>query len=471
MNRLGLLLAILIANFTTGMAQTADPVVMTVNGRPVPRSEFEYAFHKNSKLQSEAERVSVADYAEMFANYKLKVAEAEATGIDTTESFRREYAMYRDIQLKPYLVDSAYIDSVARGVYDRYAERVGGRDLLLVSHILIRVPQQADDAADAAARAKADSLYSLLQGGADFATIARMYSHDTPSARNGGEMPWIAPGNTLQEFEDVIYALAPGQTSGVFRSPVGYHIARLIDRKKLEPYAERRPDILEYLKRQNIEEKSADQKIERVMEQTGQSREEVMESVMRNAIADNDNLRYLLREYYEGLLLVAVSERDVWKTASADTEALDAFFKKNKNNYKWSEPRFKGFVVHSRNEKSLKEALKLLKKAGTTAVLKGTLNSDTLTVVKADRGVYKKGDNAYVDMHVFGGKEAVGMPSFTHNAVQGKKLKQPKEWTDVRAAVTADYQSEVESRWVKELRSKYPVVINREVLSTVADER
>ena len=62
-----------------------DPVIMTVNGVDVPKSEFEYLYNKNSQQQINPQNLE--DYVEMFKLYKLKVADARAEGIDTLPSF------------------------------------------------------------------------------------------------------------------------------------------------------------------------------------------------------------------------------------------------------------------------------------------------------------------------------------------------------------------------------------------------
>ena len=124
-----------------GQQSDENPVLMTVAGKPVTRAEFEYAYNKNNNIEGAVEHKTVEEYAEMFLNYKLKVAEAESQRIDTLTSFITEFRSYRDMQLTPHLVDQAYIDSVARSLYDKQAERIAGRDLIDCSHILLLVKQ------------------------------------------------------------------------------------------------------------------------------------------------------------------------------------------------------------------------------------------------------------------------------------------------------------------------------------------
>ena len=123
-------------------------------------------------------------------------------------------------------------------------ERIGDRGLVKPAHILLHVKQDEDNAKLEAARIKADSLYQVLQKGANFAELAKKYSQDPGTAKNGGELPWIQPGQTFQEFEDAAYALKVGEMSKPVKSPVGYHIILMKDRKQLEPYDSLRENIL-----------------------------------------------------------------------------------------------------------------------------------------------------------------------------------------------------------------------------------
>ena len=80
---------------------TDNPVIMTINGKDVKLSEFEYMYHKNNKQQIEKE--SLEDYVDRFVVYKLKVAEAEAAGLDTVKTFVTEFNGHKAELMKPYL--------------------------------------------------------------------------------------------------------------------------------------------------------------------------------------------------------------------------------------------------------------------------------------------------------------------------------------------------------------------------------
>ena len=97
-----------------------DPVIMTVNGVDVPKSEFEYLYNKNSQQQINPQ--SLDDYVEMFKLYKMKVADARAEGLDTLASFRKESEQYRHELAEPLLADSAFLNSLVDKAYERSKE-------------------------------------------------------------------------------------------------------------------------------------------------------------------------------------------------------------------------------------------------------------------------------------------------------------------------------------------------------------
>lgn len=193
-----------------------DPVIMTVNGVDVPRSEFEYLYNKNSQQQINPQTLD--EYVEMFKLYKMKVADAKAEGIDTTAAFLKETAQYRHDLAAPYLTDSVYINQLVKEAYDRSLEEVEAYHIMLF--------KTRDAAVNASLRQRADSLRDVLRGGGDFADLAVRYSQDRGSKNRGGWMGWIVAGAYPAAFELEAYSLPEGAISDVVESPVGYHILK-----------------------------------------------------------------------------------------------------------------------------------------------------------------------------------------------------------------------------------------------------
>lgn len=196
--------------------------------------------------------------------------------------------------------------------------------------------------------------------------------------------------------------------------------------------------------------------------------------LVRDKLSDsNPDYRNLVNEYSDGILLFDISQQRVWQKAANDHEGVEKFFKKNRKKYAFDEPRFKGYVVFTNSdslETAVKEYLSTLK-----TVDPKTLNKDLREKfgkdVRAERVIAKKGENPISDYLGFGGPRPDSSKMSWHNvfAFRGKIINNPEEADDVRGQVTTDYQNALEAEWIKELRKKYPVTINKEVLDTVSE--
>ena len=454
-----------------------DPTVMTINGQPVARSEFEYSYNKNN-AEGVIDKKTVEQYVDLFVNYKLKVAAALEARLDTLTSFKQEFAQYRDQQIRPSFVTDADIEAEARKVYDNTKLAIGPRGLVRPAHIFLYLGQQATPEQQQQAKERIDSIYGALKAGADFADMARRLSQDRGSAANGGLLPWIGPNQTLKEFEDKAYALKDGEMSEPFLSPAGYHIILMKGHKQLEPYDSLRSNILGFLEQRNVRERIARMRIDTIVAHSHGTltREEVLARRADSLMALDPDLKNPIREYHDGLLLYEISNRTVWDKAARDSAGLEAFFKKNKKKYAWAEPRYKGMAYHVKDEadvEAVKDCVKDLPFTEWADALRNTFNSDSVLRIRVEKGIFKRGDNALIDREVFK-KDTVVAPTkdYPIDAVYGKLLKKgPEEYTDVIGLVTADYQDMLEKEWVAGLRRKYAVEVNKEVLATVNNHK
>ena len=183
-------------------------------------------------------------------------------------------------------------------------------------------------------------------------------------------------------------------------------------------------------------------------------------------------LKNLMQEYHDGILLFEISLKEVWDKATQDTAGITEFFNRNKKNYKWDAPRYKGCIVYAKDKKVAKAAQQIIKTANPDSVaayINNRLNTDSVKNVRFERGIWKKGDNKAVDRLAFKDKKNGYTPSeeLPVEILIGKKLKAPQEYTDERGRVTSDYQDYLEQQWVQQLRKKYPVVVNKEVLDKI----
>ena len=456
------------------VAQIADdPTIMVINGEPVLRSEFEYSYNKNNS-EGVIDKKTVEEYVDLFINYKLKVVAAIDAKYDTLQSFKDEFAQYRDQQVLPMLVTDADVEAEAHRIYDQTVKGIGPDGLVKVAHILLRLDQQASEEDIKVAKERADSVYKALKEGADFTELAKKVSQDPGSARMGGELPFVQRGQLVKEFEDAAFALQPGEMSEIVQSPYGYHIILMKERKMMEPFEYHHDAIIRFIEQRNMRDRIASQKVDSLVSASGgqKTKAEIMEEKADSLSATDMELRYLIQEYHDGLLLYEISNELVWDKAAKDEAGLAKFFKKNKKRYGWDAPRFKGMAYHVKEHadvEAVKACVKKLPFDQWAEKLRTTFNADSVIRIRVEKGIFKEGDNALVDSIVFKKDTTVAkLKDYPIDAVYGKILKKgPEDYTDVRGLVVADYQEELEKNWVAELRRKYAVKVDEEVLKTV----
>ncbi len=218
MNKTLFSVALIAATFLSAAAKEEDPELMTVNGKSVPLSEFEYLYQKNNSQQLQPQ--SLDEYVDMFVTYKLKVADAEAAGLDTLESFKREFNGYRNELARPYLHDTETEERLINESYSHMQEEVD------VSHIMLSLGMNPEEV-----RAQKDRLDSIrteiLAGNASFEDMALQFSIDRAAKRNQGHMGFITANQYPYTFETAAYQTAPGEISPVIETPFGYHIVKV----------------------------------------------------------------------------------------------------------------------------------------------------------------------------------------------------------------------------------------------------
>ena len=228
-------LAMLCLSIPALSMEDEDPIIMTINGKPIQRSEFEYSYNKNNG-DDVIDHKTVEEYVELFVKYKRKVEAALDAQYDTLTSYRKEFRQYRDQQVAPTLINDNDVEAEAQRIYKSTKERIGPDGLVNPQHILIRVGQNDTEEAKNTAEQRADSIYNAIVAGANFDNLAISLSQDPGSARRGGDIGWIQHGQTLPKFDEVIFALKDGEVSKPVLTEVGYHIIKVKGRKQLEPY-------------------------------------------------------------------------------------------------------------------------------------------------------------------------------------------------------------------------------------------
>ena len=419
--KLKVLLGVMVLCGVVSFAQSSDPILMRINGQSVTRSEFEYSYNKNN-AEGVIDKKTINDYIPLFIAYKLKVEAAKDAKLDTLNSFQKEFAGYRDQQIRSAFITDEDVEAEAKKLYAETQQQIDNNGgMLKLAHILILVPQHADSLTQLSAKHRIDSIYTALKKGAYFAKLAKDLSQDQGSASKGGELSWIVKGQTLKEFEDAAWAMKDGEMSKPVKTAVGWHIILRKGHQNFYSYASQRDAIMNYISQRGLKDNIIDKKLDSLAKAQHTTASDILDAKRQEMEANDLNLKYLIQEYHDGLLVYEISNREVWEKAQQDVLGQENFFKRNRKDYKWEE-----------------------------------------------EGIFKKGYNALVDKQIFG-KDTLATPlkDFPYTAVYGKKISAPETVDDVRQQVISDYQEALEKRWVEALRKRYRVEIDENVLQTV----
>ena len=108
-----------------------------------------------------------------------------------------------------------------------------------VAHIMVRATTGLSASDSLAAKQKADEIYKKVKAGENWEVLVNQFSDDVNSKSKGGELPWFSTGRMIPSFEDASFKLVnPGDVSEPVLTPYGWHIIKLLEKKKLESYQE-----------------------------------------------------------------------------------------------------------------------------------------------------------------------------------------------------------------------------------------
>ncbi|MCE2934793.1 MAG: peptidylprolyl isomerase [Cyclobacteriaceae bacterium] len=207
------------------LAQT-QPVLFTANQKGVTAEEFIHLYRKNHPKTQDYTEAKVNEYLNLLVNFKLKVAEARAQGIDTTTKFVREFKQYREELKRPYRNEPDLLDQLSRETYERLQYE------LRAAHLLISVKPDAPPADTLAAFEKIATLRKRVLAGEDFGKLARENSQDPSAQQNDGNLGFFTALQMVYPFEQRAYLTEPGQVSEIVRTRFGYHIIKVFEKQR-----------------------------------------------------------------------------------------------------------------------------------------------------------------------------------------------------------------------------------------------
>ena len=200
--------------------------LFTVNNAEVTTDEFLHLYRKNSLNRAEASKEeSVKEYLDLLVNFKLKIAEAHARGLDTTQKFNKEFKTYREELKRPYRAEPDALDKLTKDTYQRLTEEVKA------SHILIMVKPDSPPSDTLAAFEKITIARNRIMQGESFEKVAGEISEEPSAKYNFGSLGYFSAMQMVYPFEEAAYQIMPGEISSVVRTQFGYHILKVYDRQ------------------------------------------------------------------------------------------------------------------------------------------------------------------------------------------------------------------------------------------------
>jgi peptidyl-prolyl cis-trans isomerase SurA len=179
----------------------------------------------------------------------------------------------------------------------------------------------------------------------------------------------------------------------------------------------------------------------------------------------------LVQEYKDGIMLFDLMDREVWDKAVKDTVGLKEFHERNAAKYMWGD-RVQASIITVTRPESLPKVKALLDSGIELDSLRNAIQRDSIGYAFVRKGYYQKGDNQYVDQTEWKVGVRNEIPSTVDQSttivcIREVRKPEPKTLKEARGLVTSDYQVELEQKWVKSLKERYPVKINEKVLDKV----
>ena len=206
----------------------ADAVVATVGGEAITEADLAFAAEDMAQdlAQMPAEERR-AFLVRILIDMKIMSAAAREAGMDRTEIFaqRQKYLEERALRRAYFneAIAGAVTEEAARAEYDSFVQQFEPQEEVRASHILVETEEEAN------------ALKAEIDGGADFAELARENSID-PGAANGGDLGFFGRGMMVQPFDEAVFAMAnPGDVSAPVQSQFGWHVIKLEEKRDSAP--------------------------------------------------------------------------------------------------------------------------------------------------------------------------------------------------------------------------------------------
>jgi len=208
--------------FVSNAQMKDDKVLFTIDKDPVYTSEFIRVYNKNLELVKDESQKDVDAYLDLFINYKLKLKEAKALGLDQKKSYIKEFNSYKKQLAKNYLTNNKVTDELVEEAYEHMKYQVNA------NHVLVRVDENAKPKDTLAAY---NEVLKLRQR-----VIDEGYKKVQKEVHNGRtifaeELGYFTAFKMVYPFEKAAFNTAVGSVSQPFRTRFGYHVVKVLEKR------------------------------------------------------------------------------------------------------------------------------------------------------------------------------------------------------------------------------------------------
>ena len=223
----------------------------------VPDNELEQEYRRrNDKV-----KLAVVNFTADSVRSQVAVNDAEVSSY--FDAHKDEFKIPEKRKIRYLLIDIEAMrakvtipDAEIERTYNNGIEQYSTPEQVRASHILLKTEGKDD----AAVKAKAEDLLKQARAGADFAELAKKYSEDEASAKNGGDLDYFGRGRMVPEFDQAAFSMEPGQISDLIKTQYGYHIIKLVDKKAAttRPLTEVKAQIQDQLSYERAQAQASD---------------------------------------------------------------------------------------------------------------------------------------------------------------------------------------------------------------------
>ena len=468
MKKLALILSSLIV-CSSIVAQT----LLTINDKEISKQEFEYYYKKNNHIDSDT--LSAEAYMEMFINFKLKVEEAYLLKYDTASSFSEEFNAYRSPIAATYLTDSVKIKELEKEAYNNLLKDIN------VSHILFRANSDNDSIALEKALAAKKRSKKI-----DFNKLALEVSEDPSVMYNEGNLGWVTGMTMVYPFENAAFKLKKGKVSEPVKTSFGYHLIKV---HKTRP-TRGEVQVAHIFKRKPEDADSAT--IDAIREEMHR-----IHSVLKNGGEFED----LAKAHSEDKNTKPGGVLPYWVSTGQTNELFEdaAFSLKYPGDFsevieapygfhiislidKHEAPDYNRWMPQIQTRMRMDERSQIVRESFVNKTRKEYKLPDTMSDVEVLAYANANLENKYPEFGLLMQEYRDGILLFniSKDTVWDKaskdeaKLKEIYEkagfdrpYNKVRGIVISQYQDELEKEWIKQLREKYTIKVNTELLKSI----